>query len=192
MKGSNLCQENSTGPQLPLTERGYFSVPSNFDHFSACAETYFELAPGENLSPSTNEMFRSWFQLATPLGVFKRGPRKWNWKQVLWALSVHWGVQECPCPFDEFGDCPDSLDIFSIAHRLQTEARTLEETQVLASQKDSLAPEDPPSCSESDEENSLEDPQPTPSGLPLAAEGFFCQFRELCQLWCQFLLLCKL
>jgi hypothetical protein len=54
-----------------------------------------------------------------------------TWKEKLWVIGAHWGIEQKPWHFDEFRDAPHSLDVHRIYERLQEELDTLQEANTL-------------------------------------------------------------
>jgi hypothetical protein len=49
--------------------------------------------------------------------------RRTTWKQKLWALAAHWGIDEEPWLFDEFSDPPYVFDMTQVLLRLEDELK---------------------------------------------------------------------
>ena len=68
--GNHLHKVSPFPSTLPLSRHGYFSDASNFQHFVFCASSWYELSPGQVMSPGTTAALECAFELADYLGAY--------------------------------------------------------------------------------------------------------------------------
>ena len=107
--------------------------------------SYMLPVPGMHLHPADAVSLRVIFEGARQLGAFdgvteRSVARRLTWPEKLWALSVHWGIQQEPWPFDDLKVAPDSLDIPLIYARVSIELEKLEASQKQAQGPPSATP----------------------------------------------------
>jgi hypothetical protein len=118
---------------LPLSTHGYFSDPGNFDYFAECADSWLKIPPKSKLGPVIERTLRLVFESASQLGLFEGAGKRLTWKQKLWTIGAHWGIDQEPWLFDEFGDAPMALDLYQVSNRLEQEVEALQAAKSAAS-----------------------------------------------------------
>jgi hypothetical protein len=118
---------------LPLSSHGYFSDPRNFSYFAECADSWLKIPPKSKLGPGIERTLRLVFESASQLGLFEGADQRLTWKQKLWTIGAHWGIDQEPWLFDEFGDAPMALDLHQVSNRLEQEVEALQAAKSAAS-----------------------------------------------------------
>jgi hypothetical protein len=122
----------SRSEPLPLSAQGYFSNPHHFSYFAECADSWFKVRPGSRLGPENEQYLRLLFESASHLGLFGGTALRLTWKQKLWAIGAHYGIDQEPWLFDEFTDAPEALDLYRMSRRLRQDVHALQEAQASA------------------------------------------------------------
>jgi hypothetical protein len=118
---------------LPLSTHGYFSDPGNFNYFAECADSWLKIPPKSKLDPGIEKTLRLVFESASQLGLFEGAGQRLTWKQKLWTIGAHWGIDQEPWLYDEFGDAPMALDMHQVSDRLDQEVEALQAAKSAAS-----------------------------------------------------------
>ena len=126
------CVSSVSKKRLPLSAQGFFSNPDNLKYFGECADSWLKDGTNTSLDADLNATMRLIFELACQIGIFRTAGRRMSWKEKLWTIGAHWGIEETPCRYDEMNDRPYMLDADMLFERLTRELADLEQARSLA------------------------------------------------------------
>jgi hypothetical protein len=72
------------------------------------------------------------FESASQLGVVRNLDQRPDWRSKLWAIGVHWEIDEEPWAYNEFRDRPYILDLTEVLLRLEQELKAAQEAKSFA------------------------------------------------------------